>query len=255
MLWGCPGEPWTCYQLYSGRFFYCKIKRQERHYDRSHERSRPLHKFSPSEATGFQHQFGCPCYFWNSSISSFKRPWNSYSRVPNFKKRPNRRTGGGVVIYYKDSLDCISVEKYDNPDIEATWLEVKIRSQRLLVGCIYRPPDFGGFYDIFRPILERICVNRKNVIITGDFNANMLDNSGNGKKFKDLLQLAGFNNIIKSPTRVTENSSTVIDLICTNNQRRLFLRVLLTFASQITNSFIRHSSLSSHAIHPQILKM
>lgn len=55
------------------------------------------------------------------------------------------RTGGGVVIYYKDSLDCISIDKYDNPDIEATWLEVKIRSQRLLVGCIYRPPDFGGF--------------------------------------------------------------------------------------------------------------
>ena len=21
MLWGCPGEPWTCCQLYSGRFF------------------------------------------------------------------------------------------------------------------------------------------------------------------------------------------------------------------------------------------
>ena len=39
------------------------------------------------------------------------------------------RTGGGVVIYYKDSLDCISIEKYDNPDIEATWLEVKIRSK------------------------------------------------------------------------------------------------------------------------------
>ena len=129
------------------------------------------------------------------------------------------RTGGGVVIYYKEYLDCISIDKYDNPDIEATWLEVKIRSQRLLVGCIYRPPDFGGFYDIFRPILERISVNRNNVIITGDLNSNMLDSSGNGKKFKDLLQLTeltGFNNIINSPTRVTEYSSTVIDLICTD---------------------------------------
>ena len=64
-------------------------------------------------------------------------------------------------------------------------------------------------------------MNRKNVIITGDFNSNMLDNSGNGKKFKDPLQLAGFNNIIKSPTRVTENSSTVIDLICTNNPTKI----------------------------------
>ena len=52
---GCPGESWTCCQLYPGRFFYCKVKRQERHHDRSHERSRPLRKFSPSEATGFQY--------------------------------------------------------------------------------------------------------------------------------------------------------------------------------------------------------
>ena len=43
------------------------------------------------------------------------------------------RTGGGVVIYYKDSLDCISIDKYDNPDIEATWLEVKIRSQNCYI--------------------------------------------------------------------------------------------------------------------------
>ena len=64
-------------------------------------------------------------------------------------------------------------------------------------------------------------MNRNNVIITGDFNSNMLDSSGNGKKFKDLLQLDGFNNIIKSPSRVTENSSTVIDLICTNNPMKI----------------------------------
>ena len=33
----------------------------------------------------------------------------------------------------------------------------------------------------------------KEFLFTGDFNTNMMDNSGNGKKFKDLLQLAGFN--------------------------------------------------------------
>ena len=28
------------------------------------------------------------------------------------------RTGGGVVIYYKDSLDCILIDKYDNPTLK-----------------------------------------------------------------------------------------------------------------------------------------
>lgn len=34
-------------------------------------------------------------------------------------------------------------------------------------------------------------------------------------------QLTGFNNIIKSPTRVTENSSSVIDSMCTNNPTKI----------------------------------
>ena len=141
------------------------------------------------------------------------------------------KIGGGVAVYFKDSLDCISIAKYDNCDIEATWLELKVKSQRLLVGCIYRPPDSEGFYDKFLPILERISANRKNVIITGDFNSNMLDNSGNGKKFKDVLQLVNFKNVIKNPTRVTEHSSTIIDLICINNMPVAF-RLRNTFRSR-----------------------
>ena len=159
------------------------------------------------------------------------------------------RTGGGVVIYYKDSLDCISIDKYDNPDIEATWLEVKIRSQRLLVGCIYRPPDFGGFYDIFPPILERISVNRNNVIFTGDLNSNMLDSS---KTYFNCLVLTTSLSPPPENCIIPENSSTVIDLICTNNPTKIISSGVIYIC---INSFIRHSSLSSHAIHPQLLKM
>ena len=48
-------------------------------------------------------------------------------------------------------------------------------------------------------------------------NSHMLVNSGNGKKFKDILQAANFRNVIKKPTRIMKHSSTIIDLICTNN--------------------------------------
>ena len=98
------------------------------------------------------------------------------------------KSGSRVVVYFKDSLDCMSIAKWDNCGIEATWLEVSVKSQRLLVGCIYRPPDFEDFYDKYLPILVRISVDRKNVIITGDFNSNMQDNSRNGKKFRNILK-------------------------------------------------------------------
>ena len=77
------------------------------------------------------------------------------------------KTGGGVAVYFKDTLDCISILKYDHCDIEATWLECKVKYQRLLIDGIYRPSDFQSFFDKFLPILERISADRKNVIITG----------------------------------------------------------------------------------------
>ena len=62
-----------------------------------------------------------------------------------------------------------------------------------------------------------MILDRISVIIAGDLNFDMLVNSGNGKKFKDILQAANFRNVIKKPTRITKHSSTIIDLICTNN--------------------------------------
>ena len=53
---------------------------------------------------------------------------------------------------------------------------------------------------------DKISSSRKNVIIIGDLNSDMLVNSGNGKKLKDILQAANFRNVIKKPTRITEHS-------------------------------------------------
>ena len=55
------------------------------------------------------------------------------------------KKGGGVAFYVKRNIDCEIVSKYEREDIEALWLEVKARSQRLLVGCVYRPPGFWSF--------------------------------------------------------------------------------------------------------------
>lgn len=60
-------------------------------------------------------------------------------------------------------------------------------------------------------------MTRRNVVIAGDFNSDLLTPTGNGTKLKRILQSFNFRNIIKAPTRTSEHSNTLIDLIVTNN--------------------------------------
>lgn len=82
--------------------------------------------------------------------------------------------GGGVVIYYQESLNAYEDFKWDvEHDLEALWLNVTIRSQSTLLGCLYRPPNPTTFCDALHSLLNKIWVKRKNVILLGDFNSNM----------------------------------------------------------------------------------
>ena len=51
----------------------------------------------------------------------------------------------------------------------------------------------------------------------GDFNANYLKKN-DCKELKDIISLHGYKQVIKKPTRVTEESSTLIDIILSNSE-------------------------------------
>ena len=102
--------------------------------------------------------------------------------------------------------------------LEAVWLNVTIRSQSTSLGCLYRPPDSTTVFDALYSLFNKVWVKRKNVILLGDFNSNMpSDNdqelSQAGKKLQRILSSFRYSNVIKHPTRVTENSKSLIDLI------------------------------------------
>ena len=55
----------------------------------------------------------------------------------------------------------------------------------------------------------------KNILITGDFNDNQMNPAN--QKLKTILQTLNLFQLITKPTSITENSSTIIDLVITNN--------------------------------------
>ena len=125
------------------------------------------------------------------------------------------RPGGGCAIYYKNFLDVVVITKYDTTELEALWVELKLCSQRLLIGTIYKPPDQSNFYEKLPPVLENIWSTRKNILITGDFNSDLSPdhNNGNGKKLSNILKHFDLVNAIKRPTRVTMTTKTTLDLV------------------------------------------
>jgi len=129
--------------------------------------------------------------------------------------RRDGRKGGGTLFYYKNQLNVI--ERKIKCEFESTWIDVSIRNQTILVGCIYRPPNFKNFLNYFEKTLSVTCLKRKNILLLGDFNINIKDeNSQLTSKFKDIIYAHNLKNIITVPTRVTQTTSSSIDLILTS---------------------------------------
>ena len=61
-----------------------------------------------------------------------------------------------------ESPKLLSVEM---PNLEAIWTELTMRSQKLLVSAMHRPPKQPTFYDNFEKELEQIWGKRKNILI------------------------------------------------------------------------------------------
>ena len=152
--------------------------------------------------------------------------------IPGYKiarrDRSDGRKGGGSLIYYAEDLNAYERKDLsDKSPIEAAWVDISLHSQQLLVGSIYRPPDYANFFIEFPVLMEGIWRRRTNIVLLGDFNVNLLPSATNSGDFtlkrKFLHQLSKFNlkNVINVPTRITGNSSTLIDLIITSVSHKL----------------------------------
>jgi len=99
--------------------------------------------------------------------------------------------------------------------VEGIWLKLVIDSNVFVVGMIYRPPSDDAFFDRFHVM----WLEHKNVVIVGDFNCDYAQQYGDlvtsttGKKLQTSLLQFDYTMVNNEPTRVTQDSSTLIDLV------------------------------------------
>ena len=146
----------------------------------------------------------------DSCITDAEIHINGYTVV----RRDRNRHGGGVLLYIKDKWTVTNV--CPREDFEMITVDIKLlNSPKITVGVVYRPPDSNvQWLHSFEDHMEDVVINGSEYVIMGDYNYDQLKTS----VLQASMDTIGLEQIITEPTRVTKDTSTLIDHIYVNKR-------------------------------------
>ena len=159
----------------------------------------------------------------NDSTCSSLLSWEGFQLIRQDRDTIRNKKGGGVCIYIRSSIKFEIVnelQKSLDNNIEYVYIKLKPHMQKsiYLMG-IYRPPD-GKYRDFIQYITQRlnqIDRSRSDTLLIGDFNIDFNDKKLMANSTLDILENKyGLKQMVKTDTRITDSSSTCIDLIFTD---------------------------------------
>jgi hypothetical protein len=134
---------------------------------------------------------------------------------------------GGVCVFVSKNIQfhTSNLDQYiKEKDFEICVLKLNILSLSVSIICIYRSPtgNFSYFLNQMEIILNKIYKTSNKIILCGNLNINYFNDSSR-KDFLDSL-LTSFNlfSTVTFPTRISNNSCTLIDNIYINIFRHEF---------------------------------
>ena len=171
----------------------------------------------------------------NSDIMSEEVKLDGYTFIRNYRKTGS---GGGVGCFIRNDLGWQRQTDLEKDGIESIWLEIFIKNAKSLLVCnIYKPPNTSKhlhpeFETIFENMMNTSVCENKETILLGDMNTDYLQQSKD-KDIKRIIRLNGLKQIIKKPTRITKDSSTLIDIIATTHEQNI--SKTMTYANSISD--------------------
>ncbi|XP_065672231.1 putative histone-lysine N-methyltransferase 1 [Hydra vulgaris] len=164
--------------------------------------------------------------------------------------------GGGVSIFIHNSINyslrndlCVN-----EIDCESLCIELKNKNTKnIIVNATYRPPsgNLKKYKTHLKSFITAINKTRDHVFLAGDLNIDLKKHASNNnvKNFINTLLQNNLIPTINKPTRVTNNSSTLLDNIITNNfhNNRLNTGIIKTDFSDhfptflVTNNIINNN--------------
>ena len=137
----------------------------------------------------------------------------------------NGRNGGGVLIYISENLIFHHKKELQSEYFEHLWVDVKLRNVNFAINAFYRPPnETAASHSLFLEttadiLLKLSSYNATQKIIASDLNFGncyckypILNPKPLDATAPDLFSSYGFTQLIDIPTRITDNTMSLIDL-------------------------------------------
>ena len=154
------------------------------------------------------------------------------------------KRGGGLLVYVKNIYKASVIEKWSSiseSNFQQLWMNVQYKKFKSFLLCtVYRPPDapIDFLEDLSKTFVDSL-LHGLNVLILGDLNCNVLGTTDpGGRPLINFCSTFGLTQLVKTATRVTEKSESLIDVALTMNEN-------IIYACDVIQSAISDHSLVS----------
>lgn len=152
-----------------------------------------------------------------------------------FRNDSHNRMTGGCVIYISEDFHAELLD-ISNLDKSVWIMSVLLRKndEECVITAVYYSPSTNktAFLDFVEKWIEEKMIMDKYHIVCGDFNVNLMDMSKYAaRRLVNLIHGSGMKQFVNEPTRTTEFSSTMIDLVWSNDE----LKAVVLDSEKITD--------------------
>lgn len=152
----------------------------------------------------------------------------------------NSRHTGGVLFYIKNNYKYTNII-YEIGELNCWFLGIKIiiNCKPYIIITVYHSPNSSHmeFINKFENIMESSNFGNSTIIVVGDFNINVALNNFYKDKLIQSVNRIGLYQVMNQFTRITNNTSTIIDLLITNKKD-------ITFKVHLTPRITDHCIIS-----------
>ena len=131
--------------------------------------------------------------------------------------------GGGVCFYIKSSINFSLRNDLNIADLENVFIEVrKPQSKPVIVVNWYRPPNSHvRLYSHLENLIRKLDLTNFDFFLLGDMHIDMATTKSDidARQLNNIADICG--QLINEPTRITDKSTSLIDLIDTNSPERV----------------------------------
>ena len=180
----------------------------------------------------------------NASVTDAEISVDGYKTERLDRENGTNGTHDGVICFIRSDVNYERRRNLEMKGIEAIWIEVSFtKANPILICFMYRPPDSSQYLDkkfltYFDNMIKTVDYENKETILTGDLNCNYLVRNDH-EEIKEILDRNKLKQLIKQPTRITE---TLIDIICTNNERT----ACDTIVETASDTVVEPSAITNH---------